>query len=182
MRTEHKGRHNTSAASAGGELGGRSISAVCHLQLSPISLELPTMDGGSLQLRLHRGGIYCALLTPATCLASSDDSSSSDRSSLATLKKTMLRELETTWRTTYRTRMRQMRKYQNRLMHWRRKIGVKICHFILRVSDARVWTCSQRIDVPSDHPLVVQRAEPLALVLAAGQLKLITQAYGMRLN
>jgi hypothetical protein len=25
-----------------------------------------------------------------------------------------------------------MRKYQNRLSNWRRRIGVKICHFILR--------------------------------------------------
>lgn len=79
---------------------------------------------------------YWALSAPSTCLtgsSSSSSSSSSERSSFATFSKTTLLSAQTE-SPAHRKRMRQIRKYQNKLINCRRKIGIKICHFILVLS------------------------------------------------
>lgn len=92
-------------------------------------LTLPRDSSISCSIRLS--ALYSAL---TFSVVSSSPSSSSERSSLSGSLNSALSSLSnssSSCESTHRSRIRQMRKYQNKLMICSKAIGMKICHFIL---------------------------------------------------
>jgi hypothetical protein len=106
----------------------------CITSLSPPFPILTLPRDSTISWSIHLSALYSAL---TFSVVSSSPSSSSERSSLSGSLNSALYSLSnssSSCESTHRSRIRQMRKYQNKLMICSKAIGMKICHFILEPS------------------------------------------------